>query len=139
VSPVVHRRHDACRPAADGSARVRDGMRAIGVGLFFHRLYADRRRPHHVTGRTAGGAVKGGVLWRDRRADGRAAGAGRPRRVREVPCCRPMVFLGEISYEMFLIHLVAMELAMVEILHFPIYTGSIGVLFVATFVVTVPA
>ena len=37
------------------------------------------------------------------------------------------------------IHLVAMELAMVEILHFPIYTGSIGVLFVATFVVTVPA
>jgi peptidoglycan/LPS O-acetylase OafA/YrhL len=52
---------------------------------------------------------------------------------------RPMVFLGEISYEMFLIHLVAMELAMVEILHFPIYTGSIGVLFVATFVVTVPA
>jgi peptidoglycan/LPS O-acetylase OafA/YrhL len=52
---------------------------------------------------------------------------------------RPMVFLGEISYEIFLIHLVAMELAMVEILHFPIYTGSIGVLFVATFVVTVPA
>ena len=52
---------------------------------------------------------------------------------------RPMVFLGEISYEMFLIHLVTMELAMVEILHFPIYTGSIGVLFVATFVVTVPA
>jgi peptidoglycan/LPS O-acetylase OafA/YrhL len=52
---------------------------------------------------------------------------------------RPMVFLGEISYEIFLIHLVAMELAMVEILHFPIYTGSIGLLFVATFVVTVPA
>jgi peptidoglycan/LPS O-acetylase OafA/YrhL len=52
---------------------------------------------------------------------------------------RPMVFLGEISYEIFLIHLVAMELAMVEIVHFPIYTGSIGLLFVATFVVTVPA
>ena len=51
---------------------------------------------------------------------------------------RPMVFLGEISYEIFLIHLVTMELVMVEILHFPIYTGSIGVLFVATFVVTVP-
>ena len=51
---------------------------------------------------------------------------------------RPMVFLGEISYEIFLIHLVTMELAMVEILHYPIYTGSIGVLFVATFVVTVP-
>ena len=32
---------------------------------------------------------------------------------------RPMVFLGEISYEIFLIHLVTMELVMVEILHFP--------------------
>ncbi len=36
---------------------------------------------------------------------------------------RPMVFLGEISYEIFLIHLVTMELVMVEILRFPIYTG----------------
>ena len=52
---------------------------------------------------------------------------------------RPMVFLGEISYEIFLIHLVTMELVMVEILRFPIYTGSMAVLFVATFVVTVPA
>ena len=51
---------------------------------------------------------------------------------------RPMVFLGEISYEIFLIHLLTMELVMVEILHFPIYTGSMLILFVATFVVTVP-
>jgi peptidoglycan/LPS O-acetylase OafA/YrhL len=51
---------------------------------------------------------------------------------------RPMVFLGEISYEIFLIHLLTMELVMVEILHFPIYTGSMGLLFAATFVVTVP-
>jgi peptidoglycan/LPS O-acetylase OafA/YrhL len=51
---------------------------------------------------------------------------------------RPMVFLGEISYEIFLIHLIAMELVMVEILRFPIYTGSIVALFFATFVVTVP-
>jgi peptidoglycan/LPS O-acetylase OafA/YrhL len=51
---------------------------------------------------------------------------------------RPMVFLGEISYEIFLIHLVTMELVMVELLRFPIYTGSMGVLFVATFLVTVP-
>jgi peptidoglycan/LPS O-acetylase OafA/YrhL len=51
---------------------------------------------------------------------------------------RPMVFLGEISYEIFLIHLVTMELVMVEIVRYHIYTGSIVVVFVVTFVVTVP-
>ncbi len=51
---------------------------------------------------------------------------------------RPMVFLGEISYEIFLIHLVTMELVMVEILDYHIYTGSMAWLFVATMVVTVP-
>ena len=51
---------------------------------------------------------------------------------------RPMVFLGEISYEIFLIHLVTMELVMVEILRYPIYTGSIFWLFVVTLAVTVP-
>lgn len=51
---------------------------------------------------------------------------------------RPMVFLGEISYEIFLIHLLTMELVMVELLRYPIYTGSFGILFVVTFVVTVP-
>ena len=51
---------------------------------------------------------------------------------------RPMVFLGEISYEIFLIHLLTMELVMVEIVHYPIYTGSMGIVFAVTFVVTVP-
>lgn len=51
---------------------------------------------------------------------------------------KPMVFLGEISYEIFLIHLVTMELVMVEILRFPIYTGSIFWLFTVTLVVTIP-
>jgi peptidoglycan/LPS O-acetylase OafA/YrhL len=51
---------------------------------------------------------------------------------------RPMVFLGEISYEIFLIHLVTMELVMVEILRFPIYTGSMFWLFAVTLGVTVP-
>jgi peptidoglycan/LPS O-acetylase OafA/YrhL len=51
---------------------------------------------------------------------------------------KPMVFLGEISYEIFLIHLVTMELVMVEILHYPIYNGSVWLLFLGTLVVTVP-
>ncbi len=37
---------------------------------------------------------------------------------------RPMVWLGEISYEIFLVHLVVMEIAMVEVLRWPVYTGS---------------
>jgi peptidoglycan/LPS O-acetylase OafA/YrhL len=51
---------------------------------------------------------------------------------------RPMVFLGEISYEIFLIHLLTMELVMVEIVHYPVYTGSTVIVFAVTFVVTVP-
>lgn len=51
---------------------------------------------------------------------------------------RPMVFLGEISYEIFLIHLITMEVVMVEIVRYPIYTGSMTMLFVITLVVTVP-
>jgi peptidoglycan/LPS O-acetylase OafA/YrhL len=56
----------------------------------------------------------------------------------QVMASRPMVFLGEISYEIFLIHLVTMELVMVEILHFHIYTGSMFWLFVVTMLVTIP-
>ena len=51
---------------------------------------------------------------------------------------RPMVFLGEISYEIFLIHLITMELVMVEIVRYPIYTGSVWWLFVGMMVVTIP-
>ena len=51
---------------------------------------------------------------------------------------RPMVWLGEISYEIFLVHLVLMEVVMVEVLRRPVYTGSAPALFVATLVVTIP-
>ena len=63
---------------------------------------------------------------------------GQDGRYARLMATRPMVFLGEISYEIFLIHLVTMELVMVEVLHFPIYTGSVWLLFAATLVVTVP-
>ena len=51
---------------------------------------------------------------------------------------RPMVWLGEISYEIFLIHLVTMEIAMVEVVRYPIYTGSMLNLFIATLAITLP-
>jgi peptidoglycan/LPS O-acetylase OafA/YrhL len=51
---------------------------------------------------------------------------------------RPMVWLGEISYEIFLIHLVTMEFAMDYIVGAHVYTGSMLYLFVATLVVTIP-
>ena len=50
----------------------------------------------------------------------------------------PMVWLGEISYEIFLIHLIVMEIAMVEVLRWPIYTGDMAGLFAVTVVMTVP-
>ena len=51
---------------------------------------------------------------------------------------RPMVWLGEISYEIFLVHLVIMELAMTQVLHWRVYTGNALTLFVVTLVLTIP-
>lgn len=52
---------------------------------------------------------------------------------------RPMVWLGEISYEIFLLHVIVMEIALVSVLRWPVYTGSALVLFVVTLALTVPA
>jgi peptidoglycan/LPS O-acetylase OafA/YrhL len=51
---------------------------------------------------------------------------------------RPMVWLGEISYEIFLIHLVTMDFAMVYVVRYHVYTGSMLNLFIATLVLTIP-
>lgn len=51
---------------------------------------------------------------------------------------RPMVWLGEISYEIFLVHLVTMEFAMVHVVRYRVYTGSMLNLFIATMVATIP-
>nr|WP_280833204.1 acyltransferase [Mycolicibacterium frederiksbergense] len=51
---------------------------------------------------------------------------------------RPMVWLGEISYEIFLLHVVAMDLVITYILGWPVYTGSAAGLWAVTLVVTVP-
>jgi peptidoglycan/LPS O-acetylase OafA/YrhL len=51
---------------------------------------------------------------------------------------RPMVWLGEISYEIFLVHLVLMEVAMTDVLHWRVYTGSMPGLLFVTMVLTIP-
>ena len=51
---------------------------------------------------------------------------------------RPMVWLGEISYEIFLIHLITMEFAMDYVVMAHVYTGSMLYLYVATMVLTIP-
>jgi peptidoglycan/LPS O-acetylase OafA/YrhL len=51
---------------------------------------------------------------------------------------RPMVWLGEISYEVFLLHLIVMEVAMTEVLRWRVYTGNMWALWVVTLVLTLP-
>jgi peptidoglycan/LPS O-acetylase OafA/YrhL len=51
---------------------------------------------------------------------------------------RPMVWLGEISYEIFLVHLVVMEVAMTEVLHWMVYTGNTATLFAVTMAMSIP-
>lgn len=51
---------------------------------------------------------------------------------------RPMVWLGEISYEIFLVHMIVMDFVMVDLLHIPVFTGSMLNLFVVTVLCTIP-
>jgi peptidoglycan/LPS O-acetylase OafA/YrhL len=51
---------------------------------------------------------------------------------------RPMVWLGEISYEIFLIHLVTLEFAMDYVVGYHVYTGSMLNVFIATLALTIP-
>jgi peptidoglycan/LPS O-acetylase OafA/YrhL len=50
----------------------------------------------------------------------------------------PIVWLGEISYEIFLLHVIAMEIVMASVLRWPVFTGSWPIVFAVTLVVTVP-
>ncbi len=52
---------------------------------------------------------------------------------------RPVVWIGEISYEIFLLHVIVMEFAMSEVLRWPVFTGAMPVLFAVTVALTVPA
>lgn len=50
---------------------------------------------------------------------------------------RPMVAIGEISYELFCVHLVVLEVAM-AVLGYRVFTGNVLIAFVVTTVVSVP-
>lgn len=51
---------------------------------------------------------------------------------------RPMVWLGDISYEVFLLHAVVMAVVMNVVLRWPLFTGSYAGLFAITLAVTIP-
>ena len=50
----------------------------------------------------------------------------------------PMVWLGEISYEIFLVHVIVMEITMASVLRWRVYTGSVLGLFVVSLALTIP-
>lgn len=52
---------------------------------------------------------------------------------------RPMVWLGGISYEIFLLHVLVMALVMGVVLRWPLFTGSLPGLYGLTMLITVPA
>ena len=63
---------------------------------------------------------------------------GASNRYARVLASRPMVWLGEISYELFLLHAVVMAVTMNLVLRWPLFTGSLAGLYVATLAVTIP-
>jgi peptidoglycan/LPS O-acetylase OafA/YrhL len=53
--------------------------------------------------------------------------------------CRPLVWLGEISYEVFLLHVPLMAVTTYLVLRWPLFTGSLPGLIAATLALTIPA
>jgi peptidoglycan/LPS O-acetylase OafA/YrhL len=58
---------------------------------------------------------------------------------RRILSCRPMVWLGEISYEIFLLHVPIMAVTTYLVLRWPLFTGSLPGLFAVTLALTIPA
>ncbi|MCV7214280.1 acyltransferase [Mycobacterium crocinum] len=50
----------------------------------------------------------------------------------------PMVWLGEISYEIFLVHVLVMAVVLGTVLGWPLFTGSLAGLYLLTLAVTIP-
>jgi len=63
---------------------------------------------------------------------------GSPNRYKRILSSPPVVWLGEISYEIFLLHAVVMAVVMNLVLRWPLFTGSLPGLYVTTLAVTIP-
>jgi peptidoglycan/LPS O-acetylase OafA/YrhL len=63
---------------------------------------------------------------------------GSPNRYTRILSSPPVVWLGEISYEIFLLHTVVMAVVMNLVLRWPLFTGSLPGLYVTTLAVTIP-
>jgi peptidoglycan/LPS O-acetylase OafA/YrhL len=63
---------------------------------------------------------------------------GSPNRYMRILSSPPVVWLGEISYEIFLLHAVVMAVVMNLVLRWPLFTGSLPGLYVTTLAVTIP-
>lgn len=64
---------------------------------------------------------------------------GRWDRYHKLLASPPMVWLGEISYEIFLLHAMAMAVTMHVVLGWPLFTGSMPALIAVTLALTIPA
>lgn len=67
-----------------------------------------------------------------------SGGAGVPG-YRRLLGSRPVVWLGEISYEIFLLHVVVMAVTMSVVLRWPLFTGSTAGLWAFTLAITLPS
>jgi peptidoglycan/LPS O-acetylase OafA/YrhL len=63
---------------------------------------------------------------------------GSPNRYTRILSSPPVVWLGEISYEIFLLHAVVMAVVMNLVLRWPLFTGSLPGLYVTTLAVAIP-
>jgi peptidoglycan/LPS O-acetylase OafA/YrhL len=63
---------------------------------------------------------------------------GSPNRYTRILSSPPVVWLGEISYEIFLLHTVVMAVVMNLVLRWPLFTGSLPGLYVTTLAATIP-
>ena len=55
----------------------------------------------------------------------RTVGAGGSNGFERLLNAAPIVWLGEISYEIFLLHVIMMEIVMASVLQWPVFTGSL--------------